>query len=418
MPSNSDQILGRRTMAWLVLVGGAAFCAFLFLLVVDDPAKRDVTSTSSYSRSAIGHAAFVALLRDIGYPVAVNRDRRAARMADDDLLLVLEPDLGHYSVDDLRRLIHDKRRVLLALPKWRARTGQAPRGWIGAAELVPTSEAAKVASATIRRPEVNRPESEDAWSIRFLASGAPQLDSPQLLTGTPLTPLAANAEGVLAGEIHHFGEVLSRIVLLADPDVIANHGLHRGDNAALAVALVDRLMDGSAGTIHVDETLHGFAISPTLPRLMFVPPFLAATLLALAAVAIAIWRATVRFGSPFGDEAEPVHRSGHATLLQNAGRLLASANHGAHIARRYVAASVEEAARALHLRQTRGSSRPGGTGRANDDLRGMLAAIAQRRGVRARLPDDESERPLTQARRTYDWMEEMLGGSRPRRHAR
>ena len=126
MSADQDRILNPRTAALLILIGGAALCATIVLMVVVDPADRVVTRPSSYSSSAIGHAALAGLLREAGYRVEVNRSRQGRGVATEDLLLVLEPDLVIYAVADMQRLLAGKRRVLVALPKWRQRaTGHA-----------------------------------------------------------------------------------------------------------------------------------------------------------------------------------------------------------------------------------------------------------------------------------------------------
>ena len=415
MPAHSDQILTRRTAALIILIGGAAFCAVLVLLVLVDPTERTVTQPSSYSRSAVGHAALASLLGETGYRVEVNRSRQGRRVADDDLLLVLEPDLFINTVADLQRLMEGKRRVLVALPKWRPTGGLlpgSPRGWIEGATLLPENAVGKVARGAIVPARVDRPPWEIPWTDR-LGLGSPEIEQPQLVVDSELRPLLASWQGgILIGEVPVEGPA-AKIVLLADPDLIANHGLHRGDNARLVLGLIERLVPSTDATIHFDESLHGFAIVPSLPRLLLAPPFLAATLLALGAVAVVVWRAAAGFGSyrPSG-AGTPVFGSGHETLLRNAGRLLATGDHAAYIAERYGTATVEEAARRLHLGH-RGPSR-----RKETELHGILEGIASRRGVRTRLPGASALRPLAKARRYYDWMEEMFGGSRPGRDTR
>ena len=412
MPAHPDQILTRRTAALLILVGGAAFCAFLILFAVIDPADRAVTEPSSYSRSAVGHAALAGLLREAGYDVQVNRSRLGRGVAPGDVLLILEPNLGRHTVADLQRLMDGKHRVLVALPKWQPRVvlSQGTRGWIDGATLLSKRDPAKVARGVVMPADVERPEANEPWNDG-LGMGLPAVDeSLQLITDAQLDPLISNANGVLAGEI---ADGDTRIVVVADPDIIANHGLHRGNNARLALGLIERLKPTSTATIHFDETLHGFAIVPSLPRLLLSPPFLAVTLLVFGAVTITVWRSAAGFGTPRpSGDGEPVFGSGHETLLRNAGRLLAGGGHAAFVADRYGNASLEEAARRLHLV----GQGPGG-GR-DADMRGMLQGIAQRRGIRARLPDAGTERPLAQARRYYDWIEEMFHGSGPDRDAR
>ena len=412
MPVTSDQVLTRRTVALLILVGGAAFCAFLALTVVIDPADRTITGTSSYSRSAVGHAGFAGLLREAGYNVQVNRSRRGRSIAPEDVLLILEPDLDLHTVADLQRLMERKRRVFVALPKWaRSDVFPGPRGWIEGASLRPKSDAGKVVRGVVLPASVIRPEAKMPWTDQ-LGIGPPTIeDDLQLVSGTPLKVLVARSDGILAGEMTD-GE--SQIVVLADPDIIANHGLHRGYNARMALGLIERLAPAPDATIHFDETLHGFAIVPSLPRLLMAPPFLAVTILVLASVAMIVGRAAVGFGTPRpSGRTGAVFGSGHETLLRNAGRLLAAGDHAVYIAERYARASLEEAARRLHI----GAQSRRGEADQDIDLRGMLEGIAKRRGVRARLPSEET-RPLGKARRYYDWIEEMFHGSGPSRDAR
>ena len=417
MSADQDRILNPRTAALLILIGGAALCATIVLLVIVDPADRVVRRPSSYSPSAIGHAAFASLLREAGYRVEVNRSRQGRGVAAEDLLLVLEPDLGINAVADMQRLLEGKRRVLVALPKWRQRgTGMPtalPPGWIEGAALMSAASVDRVARGVLGEATIARPGSETAWTGR--PGPSPEIERPQLVRASDLRPLVASSEGgILVGEAP-VADSDSRMLVLADPDLIANHGLHRGDNARLALGLIDELLTSSDATIHFDESLHGFAVVPSLPRLLLAPPFLAATLLALATIAVVVWRAAVRFGTDrAGNDGTPVFGSGHETLLGNAGRLLATANHAAYIADRYGGAMLEEAARRLHVDQQ--GSRPGN--RELTELRGTLEGIAHRRGVRTRLPDAGTLRPLAKARRYYDWMEEMFGGYRPGRDAR
>ena len=408
MTAAGDHILSRRTAAMLILVGGAAFCAFLALAVLIDPADRTVIGSSSYSRSALGHAGFATLLRDAGYDVAINRSRRGRGIAPDDVLLILEPNLRSHVLADLERLMEGKRRVLVALPKWQPQ-GASSCGWIAAAELLPKRAAREVADGVVGA-EVQRPEGDNPWTDG-LGTGDPTIDNTLQLVGSDqLKPLVSKPNGMLAGETRQ-GD--AQIVVLADPDIIANHGLHRGNNARLALGLVARLAPSTNRPVHFDETLHGFASVPSLPRLLVAPPLLAATLLALATVAVVVWRAAVGFGTPRSTAAAPVLGSGHETLLHNAGRLLTSADHAVYIADRYGRASLAEAGRRLHLD---GRTRHGETDQ-DADLRDALENVAKRRGIRTQLPNPAT-RPLARARRYYDWMEEMFGGPGSNRDAR
>jgi len=190
------------------------------------------------------------------------------------------------------------------------------------------------------------------------------------------------------------------ITVIADPDIIANHGLYRGDNAALAVALIDRLLP-QGGRIVVDETLHGYVLHHSIWRLLLTPPYLAASLLALLAVAFLVWRATQRFGAPLPPQRAIA--SGKDTLIDNASRLLVSGGHADHLVGRYGLAMLSDVAERLHLPPSRDM----------ETLRRQLTPLAERRGVTTRLPLQASGAwtPTILARRFHDWKREMLGES-------
>ena len=93
--------------------------------------------------------------------VEVNRSRQGRGVAAEDLLLILEPDLGINAVADMQRLLEGKRRVLVALPKWRQRgTGMPtplPPGWIEGAALVSKASVDKAANGVLEEATIARP---------------------------------------------------------------------------------------------------------------------------------------------------------------------------------------------------------------------------------------------------------------------
>ncbi len=85
----------------------------------------------------------------------------------------------------------------------------------------------------------------ESGNVTFNANAlnlAPNVRTPtQLVRGDDLQPIVSSERGMLIGELNERGR---RIWVLSDPDVISNHGLARGGNAALAVASIKRLRDG------------------------------------------------------------------------------------------------------------------------------------------------------------------------------
>jgi hypothetical protein len=158
-----------------------------------------------------------------------------------------------------------------------------------------------------------------------------------------LRPIVADGEDILVGEIAERGR---RLWVLADPDVIENHGLAVGDNAAFAVALIDALR-GPEGSVVFDETVHGYVARPANPlKLLFEFPFVVTTVQGLVAVALLLWATMGRFGSP--ETAPPALGSGKQGLIENAAKLLGFAGHQQRMVRRYVQATIRDAARQLH----------------------------------------------------------------------
>ena len=393
-------IFGRGIAAWLVLTGGAAFCVMLVLLATGDPASGRVTTGSSFSRSAVGHSALAALLRSQGYQVETNRDRAASGWADDSLLLVLAPNTGEQDIEQLERFVagaSQQRPLLVALPKWTSQASRTEPGWIDGVTPVPKRRIGEVLRAvTGSDASVVRGEGAAVWR-NHLDGTSPRLEAPQLIVFRrvgALEPLVRGADGILLGEVAN-----ANLAVLADPDVLANHGLHRGDNAEFVLAAIERLLP-AGGKVLFDETTHGFALVHNLWRLLFQPPYLAATLLALGAGALTVWRAAVRFGAPLAPESGPAFPAGHATLIDNAGRLLAAGGHGEFVARRYAEAALAEARRRMHLAQDSTTAQ----------AVAKLNAMAERRGIQARLPDLEDGRnPMALARDCRRWMREMFG---------
>lgn len=419
-PATQDRIMGRRRTAALVITGGVAFCLSLFFVFWSDPTDRPIAGNSSYSVSAIGHAALLALLRDRGYEVRVNRNREGRSVAERDLLLILEPELGfrrampreEAEADDpdgthgtrpesLDRLLQDKAQALIALPKWQADPVAARqagiwrrRDHVQGVSLTPPGAVRALARALLGDGEARivRKPAAGQWDSK-LGDANILLDRPQLIASSNLEPLVANRDGILIGQVPG-----TRIAVLSDPDLIANHGLRTAGNAQLALRLIDRFLP-FGGSVHVDETQHGFAVVPSLPRLLFQPPFLAATLLALAALASLAWIGTTRLGAPVAAARTGV--SGNILLMRNAGRLLAASGNDVYIAERYAEAVIDEASRRFHLPQGAGNR-----GRS----RRALERIARRSGVKRPLPDSGS--PARRVRDHFRWMEEMFDANR------
>ncbi|WP_242352764.1 MULTISPECIES: DUF4350 domain-containing protein [Anaeromyxobacter] len=404
----------RRGATWLALAATASLAAAAFLGVFgDELSEPPSVAPGAYSRSAIGHRAFVTLLRELGIPTLVSRHRTADKAADGALVVLAEPALepagerGRRTVT-LEEIASDASRLLVVLPK---RSGfpdpHRPR-WLGGASLLPLAEVRRALEVLELDAEVVRPRQLTAASCGTLPAGA-VLDAPQLLRSDALVPLVSYAEGMLAGEVVD-EETGRRIVVLADPDVLANHGLGRGENAALALRLVERLGGGEVPVV-IDETLHGLDLQPSVARELFRFPLVLATAQAALLAALAVWAGLVRFGRPRPPDA--LLAPGKAFLVENTAALLRHGGHVAHVLGAYLRAAKDEVARR--------SRAPGDRAEAQDAWIARLAAARGRSDALARAEArvralegrgrGAEEDALRTALEIHTWREEMTHGA-------
>ncbi len=136
--------------------------------------------------------------------------------------------------------------------------------------------------------------------------------------------------------------------VLSDPDVMANHGIGLGDNAAFMLALFGAMDRAGAGMpVVFDESVHGYSLRRSSPlRLLFAFPLVVATVLAVLSALLLALAGARRFGSP--DRARRRPGFGKESLIDNSARLMAYAGHGRSVLRRYVLMHIHAVAEALH----------------------------------------------------------------------
>jgi len=334
---------GRMLVGWIA-AAVVTFAATLFFMGRGDDSKSgsDTVGPSTFSRSAIGHAGLAETLRVLGLSVVKSQYNSLEKLGEGGLLVIAEPGVTLGTQERLAPLLEAKT-VLLVLPKWLGTPSDKHAGWIDYAALVPRIGADQILNLAVAQAEVARLETAGSWSKNELGH-EPTLTSPvQVIRGGGLRPIVADGDDVLVGELADRGR---RLWVLADPDVIENHGLGEGDNAAFAVALVNALRRGDGGVVF-DETVHGYVARPANPlRLMFQFPFIVVTLQGLMAVALLLWATLGRFGAP--ETAPAALGSGKQGLVENAAKLLGFAGYHQRMVRRYIQATLRDVARQLH----------------------------------------------------------------------
>ncbi|HET8538599.1 MAG TPA: DUF4350 domain-containing protein [Anaeromyxobacter sp.] len=413
----SDGAFSRRGAAILAGVAAASLAAAGFLGVYGD-ALYDPPSPApdAFSRSAVGHHAAVELLRRMGWQVVVSRHRTADRVRDGAVLALLEPRIGPEDgarTYALEAMDAASRRLLVVLPKRRAVAEPGRPRFVAMAERLPAEDAQRVLDVLELDAKVVRPpRSVSAWRGEL---PVPAIDEPQLVASERLAPLLSTSEGMLVGELDG-GDW--RTIVLADPDVLATHGLGRGANATLVVRLLERLGAGER-TVVVDETLHGHEEQPSLARALLRFPLVLATASAVLAAALLAWAAAVRFGRP--RPPDPVLAPGKLFLVDQTAALLRHGGRAGDAAASYLRAAKDEVVHRLRPPGERGAGEAWlARAEAARGAEGALAALEERARRLAGRRIGGEEEAIRLARDIHAWREEMTDGARtdPRHHRR
>jgi hypothetical protein len=330
------------TLIVLIVIGLAAFLGGTYLQVFDDGSGEPwTTDANSFSRSAIGHRAFVTALRKLGIPVEISRFRTLDRVGDNNLLMLIEPDAkaGEEILSELDSVSH----VLLVLPKREGRVDFNKPTWIDRMSILPEDDVKKVLRQAVTGGEIIRKNGAVTDSASQFG-GKLSLADPQYvaLNDLPLEPVLRIPEGILVAE--RKGTV-NRLWILSDPDLLSNAGLDDADNGVVAVAMIESMLP-SGGTVIIDETSHGFEQRPNLLRLLLHPPFIAVGIAGIAALLVLAWAGVARFGAP---RAEAVGlTAGKLTLVRNAAQLLRLGTTAANLALSYRRLVLADAISELH----------------------------------------------------------------------
>lgn len=364
--------MGAATFQPRVLAALAAALCTLFAasLLLTGMGGREATGlasgANSYSNSAVGHLAFHDLLRGSGYRTMRAEDRPLEAAGEDGVLILAEP-AGSLTSEENRNKLATASRILLVLPKWTVRAGERRKDWIGQAELAPLLRVQSALSAAVSGGNVVRTKPLVAYSKTIAAADPTVQGDIQLIKGSNLTPLISTPDGILLGELRQGDR---RIFVLADPDPIENHSIGKGANAAFARDIVAALLDGKNRPLVFDETIHGFRRSPpNLLKFLYEFPLNLVLIQVLAAVALLLWAAMGRFGAPL-----PAPRrldAGRHALIGSAAALVDYAGHHAAILQRYIAMTLQDAARILRA--------PAGL--EGNDLTAWLARASEARGI-------------------------------------
>lgn len=417
----------RRVVAWVVAVASLSFALAVGLSVVGESVERGPNAgANSFSHSALGHHALAQLLRRLGLGVVSRQSPGAVGIGPARPLVVAEPDTGWMLRSELHRLPALRREaegagavLVLVLPKWSGRADEKRPGWLARAGLLSEDQVLAVLEAVdeekakgvrLQRAGGKKLTCEATWAggkTRF------QVDAPslQLLRhGPSLIPVVGCRQGALIGRlVEPAGRRQgSAVLVVSDPDLLNNHGLGRGDHAALVVELLTRHLQATG--VVVDETVHGFSQTRSLLAEAFRFPLVVPVLQGLILCGVFLWAGIGRFGKPLPSAASL--SAGKEVLIDNTARLLAGGGHVADSLARYFRQTVRAVAGRYFLP----------TDLSDDELVARVDHLAAGRGVRTRLAPlggriqalgagrGHSERGLRLARRLHRFYLEMTDG--------
>jgi hypothetical protein len=369
----------------------------------DNVAQSPTADSNTFANSAVGHKAFLRLLRELNIPVVVSQ-YETENKAENSLVVLLEPNIHTESESAASEMVGSAAGVLLVLPKWHGTASPDDPTRIESAVLLPEDGVLKAMSVFDDNAQLVRTSSSSSLISSADFAGKPDIQDLQLVESEWLEPMIWNDDGILVGR-----HVVDHFWVLSDPDLLSNHGLDNGDNAALAIQLIEAARGESS--IVIDETLHGFVRQPSLYRTLFEFPLILVTFQVLLTVVLLLWSSTGRFGKPI--PRPPKIAPGKGFLVDNTASLLMFGGHTAHGLCRYRDVTVDMVARQLHA--TPGLSeqeraiwldRVGRARGARESLREINAEVQEI--AQEKRPDGRSV--LKVANRLYRWRQEMTDG--------
>jgi hypothetical protein len=407
MAGDTSRSFDPRIIGALVLAGFIGFIGYWLLTAFSPELSTGRNGgTHALSRSAVSFSAITEIAKAAGRDVTVGRGRGE----DAPGLVIFTPDMRSTPEQIAHALdLYPDADILIVPNKWLTGPVELRPGWVRALPLGRTNSGMfPLPGFDDRDLGLARPRERLLTATVY---GTPvSLPVPrgatQILRNYDATALIAAGDGALLARVDFplVDRGARTVHILADPDILNNHGIDDPARATAALALLDAL--GARCGLVFDVTLNGLGASDrSFLRLALTPPFLGLTLGLLIAAMLALWQGFVRFGPPLA--ADRAVALGKAALVDNGAELIVQARRAPQFAARYAAMVREAAARRLHA--------PSGLAGAGLDR--WLDRFADRRGRRfsdlvsalesARSPSDT----LAGARALGEWRKDILRDS-------
>ncbi|MEO6214911.1 MAG: hypothetical protein ABIO86_02680 [Sphingomonas sp.] len=325
----ADGAFRKRTIILILVIGVLGFIGATVLgAYAPDLRPSRNGGTHALSNAAVGFSGLVQLAQATGRNPKVIRD---PHMMDGEDLIVFTPDNGGQDIS-LGILGREAKPTLFIFPKWQTIGDASHSGWVRYVGLKGVDDPEGVLAPArklkvARHPSGGRPlitTGDLPPEIRFTAPRPLQT-----ISGANVHPLITDEAG--RAVVAQLGD--GPLYVIADPDLLNNKGVADAHQAAAALALLDWMNSSGSKEIDFDVTANDLGRSRSPLKLAFEPPFLAMTLAIAAAVILAAWQATARFGSPRRREREIAF--GKAALIDNTATLIRKAGRQATLGGRY-----------------------------------------------------------------------------------
>jgi hypothetical protein len=393
------QLFSLRLVAALIAAGIAAFAAFMLLAAYagDFRSGRDGRA-HALSVAAVG---FKGLVNLVGYSGGTaHLVRSEEELGTEDLLVLAVDERADRKALAALMQARAAKPTLLILPKWNTVPDDMRSGWVYAGGLYPpTYVAATVAAVrTVRIDQAERSGGTAAGTNWLEGIRLPVPKHAQTLSGDGVAPLivAPGGKALLAqiGEGPHY--------VLADPDLMNNHGVKDPRTARAALLILAALNSTGAETVSFDLTINGFGRKPNALRLLFEPPFLALTLALIVAALLAGLHGALRFGPERREERAIAF--GKSALVENSASLFSLVRREHRAGGAYADLVAEEAARASGApANLRGSELEAYLDRLSAPDAPRYSELA----ARARAASDRDEL-VSAARALFSWRKELV----------
>ncbi|MFV0624489.1 hypothetical protein ACBY01_10825 [Sphingomonas sp. ac-8] len=355
--SAAKEPFARRTAIVLVVVGTLlAMAAILLGGFSDELSRRLGSMPAADEKNGAGFYALRQLVERTGGEGTLIADR--SEVVASPQLVILTPGIDTRP-EDVAKLVQEREAnaangyatedndggaypTLIVLPKWQLAALPLQAHRVERVALLPADKALALIPAKDVGIDYDRPRtlrSASGWSLRaFLAPR-----DVRLISGKALVPVLGNGGG--AAVLARIGK--TNTYVLSDPDLLNNAAMKHRANAEAASTLLAALDPVYPGYAVFDASLHYGPGDRNLVKLLFTPPFLAATIAMIAAALLAGIATAVRFG-PVLRERRAV-ALGKSALVDNIAALTRLSGRTLSAGDRYADAAREGVARTLNL---------------------------------------------------------------------